>query len=93
MTLPHRCIVCCLVAACFSLSFPGFLLAQSTNRQIGTQFEVTADPLVQRPGGQPCVVTLFSGYTFAHFSDTTQTFPFTPPASCQGPCDGIRPHQ
>jgi hypothetical protein len=61
------------------------LLAQSTNRQIGTQFEVTADPLVQRPEGQPCVVTLFSGYTFAHFADTTQTFPFTPPASCQGP--------
>ena len=85
MTLPRRCFVCCLVAACFSLSFPRFLLAQSTNRQIGTQFEVTADPLVERPEGQPCVVTLFSGYTFAHFSDTTQTFPFTPPASCQGP--------
>jgi hypothetical protein len=30
-------------------------------------------------------MTLFSGYTFAHFSDTTQNFPFTPPARCQGP--------
>ena len=71
MTLPRRCFVCCLVAACFTLSSPRSLLAQSTNRQIGTQFEVTADPLVQRPEGQPCVVTLFSGYTFAHFSEST----------------------
>jgi len=85
MTLPRRGLVCWLVAACVSLSSPCFLLAQSTNRQIGTQFEVTADPLVERPQARPCVVTLFSGYTFAHFSDTTQTFPFTPPGSCQGP--------
>src|SRR5215475_1359630 len=85
MTLPRRCFVCCLVAACFALPFPRFLAAQSTNRQIGTQFEVTAEPLVERPGGQRCVVTLFSGFTFAHFSDATQTFPFTPPAGCPGP--------
>ena len=85
MTLPRRSFVCCLVAACFSLAFPRFVVAQSTNRQIGTQFEVTADPLVQRPHGKPCVVTLFTGYTFAHFSESTQTFAFTPPANCQGP--------
>ena len=85
MTLPRRSFVCCLVAACFSLAFPRFVVAQSTNRQIGTQFEVTADPLVQRPHGQPCVVQLFAGYTFAFFSNTTQTFQFTPPANCQGP--------
>ncbi|MGA7754275.1 MAG: peptide-N4-asparagine amidase [Candidatus Sulfotelmatobacter sp.] len=60
-------------------------LAQATNRQIGTQFEVTADPVVPRPHGQPCKVQLFTGYTFAFFSDTTQTFQFTPPASCTGP--------
>lgn len=60
-------------------------VAQSTNRQIGTQFEVTADPLVARPHSQPCIVQLFSGYQFAHFSDTTQTFQFTPPANCPGP--------
>jgi hypothetical protein len=60
-------------------------LAQSTNRQIGTQFEVTADPLVPRPEGQPCVVPLFANYQFAHFSDTTQTFQFSPPANCAGP--------
>jgi hypothetical protein len=60
-------------------------LAQSTNRQIGTEVTVTAEPLVARPHGKPCVVQLFSNYQFAHFSDTTQTFPFTPPANCSGP--------
>src|SRR5215469_5186501 len=83
MTLPRRSFLCCILAACFSL--PCSLVAQSTNRQIGTQFEVTADPLVQRPHGQPCVVQLFAGYTFPFFSTTDQTFSFTPPASCQGP--------
>jgi hypothetical protein len=58
---------------------------QSANRKIGTQFEATADPLVSRPHGQPCVVPLFANYTFAHFSDTTQTFQFSPPANCSGP--------
>ena len=61
------------------------VLAQSTNRQVGTQFEVTADPLVPRPHGRPCVVTLFSNYTFAFFSDTAKTFQFTPPSNCSGP--------
>ena len=59
--------------------------AQSTQRQIGTPFEVTADPLVPRPNEAPCVVTLFSNYTFAHFSDSTQIFPFAPPTNCAGP--------
>ena len=86
MHLLHRCFRRLLVA---SLLIPFLIsaaaLAQSTNRQIGTQFEVTADPPVSRPHGKPCVVSLFANYTFAHFSDTTQTFQFTPPASCSGP--------
>ena len=61
------------------------LSAQSTNRQVGTQFEVTADPLVPRPHEKPCVVPLFTAYQFAHFSDSSQTFEFTPPANCSGP--------
>ena len=69
---------------------PAFLftagsLAQSTHRQVGTQFEVTADPLVPRPLEQPCVIQLFSAFQFAFFSDTTQTFQFTPPSNCSGP--------
>jgi hypothetical protein len=60
-------------------------LAQSTNRQIGTQYTVTADPVVPRPHTKPCVVQLFSGYQFALFSETTQTFTFTPPSDCPGP--------
>jgi hypothetical protein len=59
--------------------------AQSTNRQIGTQFTVTAEPLVPRPNEKPCVVKLFSNYSFAFFANTDQNFDFTPPADCPGP--------
>jgi hypothetical protein len=86
----HRCFRRFLVVTLlipFLISAATF--AQSTNRQIGTQFEVTADPLVSRPHGTPCKVSLFTNYTFAHFSDTTQTFQFTPPASCSGPWEKI----
>jgi hypothetical protein len=85
MILPRRFVAGCTIAACLFLLLPCFLVAQSTNRQIGTQFEVTADPLVPRPEGQPCIVTLFSGYTFAFFSDTAKTFQLTPPSGCAGP--------
>jgi Peptide N-acetyl-beta-D-glucosaminyl asparaginase amidase A len=59
--------------------------AQSANRQIGTQYTVTADPLVPRPHTKSCLVSLFNGYRFAFFSETTQNFQFTPPANCSGP--------
>src|SRR5258707_9467770 len=76
-----------LLAASLISSTPAS--AQSTNRQIGTQFTVTADPLVPRPEGQPCVVPLFANYQFAHFSDTGQTFQFTPPGNCSGPWEKV----
>jgi len=60
-------------------------LAQSTNRQIGTQYTVTADPIVPRPQVKPCVVQLFSDYTFAYFSQEYQNFAYAPPADCPGP--------
>jgi hypothetical protein len=60
-------------------------VAQSKNRQIGTQFTVTADPTVPRPPTEPCVVPLFTNYQFAFFSETTQNFQFAPPAGCSGP--------
>ena len=63
--------------------------AQSMNRQVGTQFEVTADPLVPRPESQPCVVQLFSNDRFAFFSDTAQPFNYTPPSSCPGPYEKV----
>src|SRR6202043_1107714 len=68
-----------------SLISTATVFAQSTNRQIGTQFTVTADPLVPRPHEQPCVVPLFANYQFAHFSESVQTFAFTPPGNCSGP--------
>ena len=63
----------------------GTLDAQSRNRQVGTQFTVTADPLVSRPHTRSCVVNLFTGLRFAFFSDTTQHYGYTPPANCAGP--------
>src|ERR1700722_978854 len=65
------------------------VLAQSTNRQIGTQFEVTAEPPVPRPHAQPCVVPLFASYQFAFFSESTQTFEFAPPGNCSGPWEKV----
>lgn len=68
---------------------PKAVFAQSTNRQIGTQFEVTADPVVPRPREQPCVVPLFANYQFAFFSESTQTFEFAPPGNCSGPWEKV----
>ena len=64
--------------------------AQSTNRKIGTQTTVTADPLVPRPREKPCVIPLFTKFQFALFSQTTQTFAFAPaPPSCSGPWEKV----
>jgi len=76
------------VLAAFLISANG-MFAQSTNRQVGTQLTATADPVVPRPHEQPCVVPLFSNYQFAHFSDSTQTFQFTPPEKCPGPWEKV----
>ena len=72
-----------------SLISTATVLAQSTNRQIGTQFTVTADPLVPRPHEQPCVVPLFANYQFAHFSQWAQSFEVAPPANCPGPWEKV----
>ncbi|HLV86846.1 MAG TPA: peptide-N4-asparagine amidase [Candidatus Sulfotelmatobacter sp.] len=89
MHLPHsRCFRERLIFAAIALCLTCMTVAafaQSTNRKIGTQFTVTADPVVPRPHGKPCVVSLFSNYQFAHFSQSVQTFPFAPPANCAGP--------
>jgi hypothetical protein len=74
-----------VISTIFTASLLSTGVAQSTNRQIGTQFEATADPLVERPRTQPCVVPLFANFQFAFFSETTQTFPITPPTDCTGP--------
>jgi hypothetical protein len=63
--------------------------AQSTNRQIGTQLTVTADPLVARPHTKSCTVPLFTNYQFALFSETVQNFQVTPPADCAGPWEKV----
>jgi Peptide N-acetyl-beta-D-glucosaminyl asparaginase amidase A len=86
MKVAPPCAKGLLVATVLMVGFASTaVVAQSTNRQIGTQFEATADPVVARPHVQPCVVPLFANYQFAFFSETTQTFPFTPPSNCTGP--------
>ncbi|MGA2886880.1 MAG: peptide-N4-asparagine amidase [Terracidiphilus sp.] len=56
---------------------------QSSQYQIGTSLEATADPSVSRPDTKPCVVTLLSNQAFADFNN--QPFTYTPPADCPGP--------
>jgi hypothetical protein len=89
MNPPSRSSLFLLIALFASLVLTYSVAAQSTNRQIGTQFEVTADPLVPQPHEQPCVVPLFADYEFAHFSQSTQTFDFTPPGNCKGPWEKV----
>ena len=91
MTPRSRCFQTLPFVALFAVSLISTspAQAQSTNRQIGTQFTVTADPLVPRPHGQPCVVPLFASYQFAFFSESTQTFQFTPPGNCAGPWEKV----
>jgi len=49
---------------------------------------VTADMPVSRPHETPCIVTLFSNYSFEDYNN--HTFPYTPPASpCAGPWNKV----
>lgn len=57
--------------------------SQSSQYQIGTSLEATADPPVPRPNTKPCVVTLLSNQAFENFNN--QPFTYTPPADCPGP--------
>jgi hypothetical protein len=68
---------------------PATIFCQSTDRHIGAQVTVTADPLVPRPHEQPCIVPLFANYRFAFFSESTQAFQFTPPSDCSGPWEKV----
>ncbi len=78
-----------LAALMVALALGNYSLGQSINRQIGTQYTATADPLVPRPTTQPCTVQLFTGYTFAFFSESNQTFSYAPPANCPGPWSAV----
>ncbi len=79
----------CLTIGCALLICAQAVSAQSTNRQIGTQTTVTADPLIARPHTKSCVVQLFTNYQFALFSQTNQNFQVTPPSGCAGPWEKI----
>jgi hypothetical protein len=55
----------------------------SSQFQVGTSLEATADPTVPRPNTKPCVVTLLANQAFENFNNPTYTY--TPPAACPGP--------
>jgi len=57
--------------------------SSSSQYQIGSSLEATADPTVPRPNTRPCVVTLLSQQAFDNFNN--QSFSYTPPANCPGP--------
>lgn len=68
---------------CFALSAS----VASAGGSVGSADTATADPNVERPPVRPCVVKLFSSYTFADFSP--KTFSYAPPASCSGPYEKV----
>jgi hypothetical protein len=67
-----------LVAAAAPLAFA------SGPYKIGSANTVTADPTIPRPSTTPCVVTLFSDYTFDN-NYNLNPFSYTPPEDCPGP--------
>jgi hypothetical protein len=65
------------IVACLGLA------ASAGAQTVGSSQPAPADPTVPRPGTTPCIVQLYSGYTFADFSP--KPFTYTPPAACPGP--------
>lgn len=84
-SLPRFATLFSVITFFAPLTFLNAASAQSTDRQVGTQLTVTADPRVPRPAVTPCTVTLFQGLQFAYFSTSVQNFSFAPPARCAGP--------
>jgi hypothetical protein len=56
---------------------------QSSQYQIGTSLEATADPPVPRPHTKPCVVPLLANQAFDNFNNAP--FIYNPPTGCPGP--------
>ena len=77
-----------LVVAISVLAVASTLHSQASNAassqfQVGSSLEATADPTVPRPNTKPCVVTLLANQAFENFNNPTYTY--TPPAACPGP--------
>jgi hypothetical protein len=79
-----------LVLSLLVIAAPPAMYSQTTNTssqtsqfQIGTSLEATADPAVPRPKTKPCVVTLLTNQAFDNFNN--QPFTYTPPTGCPGP--------
>ena len=55
----------------------------SSQYQVGSSLEATADPAIPRPTTKPCTVTLLSNQAFENFNNADYTY--TPPSDCRGP--------
>jgi hypothetical protein len=77
-TLAQLSTLCLLLAAITSTAFA------SGPYTVGSSNTVTADPTIPRPSTTPCVVTLFSDFTFIN-NFNLNPFTYTPPADCPGP--------
>jgi hypothetical protein len=74
----------CLVAAiCPASGQTANISSASSQYQIGSQLEATADPAVPRPHTKPCIVNLLTNQAFENFNNANYTY--TPPAKCPGP--------
>lgn len=67
----------CLALACGATASAAGMPAAGP---IGSSNVATADPLVPRPPGKPCVVQLFQDDTFTDFA--TRPYAYTPPTGC-----------
>ena len=77
-TLAQLSTLCLFFAAITSLAFA------SGPYTVGSANTVTADPSIPRPSTTPCVVTLFSDFTFIN-NFNLNPFSYAPPADCPGP--------
>lgn len=83
--LPVRPILFLGAALAANLGAASALHAQSLT--LGSPNVATADPVVPRPPGMPCVVNLYTNQSYTDFSD--HPFSYTPPANCVGPFQKI----
>jgi Peptide N-acetyl-beta-D-glucosaminyl asparaginase amidase A len=72
-----------LLAVALTPAIYSQMTSTSSQYQVGTSLEATADPQVPRPNTKPCTVTLLSNQAFDNFNN--QPFTYMPPTSCPGP--------
>ena len=82
-------------AAAALLALAATPATQAQSLTIGSGNVAVADPVVPRPPGTPCVVTLYANEQFPpdlsrpNFNGSLHPYTFTPPANCPGPWEKV----